>query len=142
MNNPTIILSLPFLEVRLDEQTQLIEAKWLDKKTDITDNELKHHLDVFADLFKKYPVKGFLVDSRQFHLVMNLKIQAWHDEHIVPRYIDAGIEKIAFIMTTEFVTGLSIEQAFDEPVAQQLNVNFFDNEVDARAWIKNTRLRP
>ncbi len=139
MQNHQVILSLPFLEVRLNEEIQIFEALWQKKEREMTDEEFMEHLLAFTNLFEQYKVKGFFVDSRQYHAIMNVEIQAWHDEHIVPKYIEGGVEKIAFVMTTEFIAALTIEQAFDEPKAQQLNVAFFDGEKEARDWIASPR---
>lgn len=135
-----VILSLPFLEVQFNNEVKVFEAVWQKKDREMTDAEFMEHLIAFANLFKIYPVKGFFVDSRQYHAIMNVEMQAWHDEYIVPKYIASGVEKIAFVMTTEFIAALTIEQAFDEPKAQQLNVAFFDDEEEARSWIANPSL--
>ncbi len=140
MKNHQTILSLPFLEVELNEEIQIFEATWQKKEREMTDEEFMEHLTAFANLFEEYSVKGFFVDSRQYHVITNLTVQGWHDEYIVPKYIAGGVEKIAFVMTTELIAALAIEQAFDEPKAQQLNVAFFDDEVEARSWIANPSL--
>lgn len=133
--NALKVLELPFLIVYLNENEQIFEAYWQKREEEMTSEEFKEHLEAFAQLFEKYSVKAFYVDTRAYHITMSVEIQTWHDENIVPKYIASGVQKIAFVMPDELIQALSIEQAFEEPQAQQLAVRHFENEIDARKWI-------
>ncbi len=129
------VLQLPFLKVYLNEEQQIFEGFWKKESREMKDDEFMTHLEAFADLFSQHKVRGFYVDTRQYHAIMSVEIQAWHDEHIIPKYIQGGVEKIAFVMTEDFIPALTIEQAFDEPKAQVLQTRFFKEEAQAKQWI-------
>lgn len=134
-NQQQEVLHLPFLTVYLNQKARLFECTWHKEDREMKDSELIEHLEEFAKLFSQYQVRGFYVDTRQYHAIMSIEIQEWHDEHIVPKYIEGGVEKIAFVMTKDFMPALTIEQAFDEPQAQKLKTRFFEDEMKAKKWI-------
>ena len=137
--NLTIVLDKEFWTVYHNEQDRIFEAVWHDKGREMEDEEFRQYISEFAALFKDYPtVRGFMVDTRAYHFMMVEEIQEWHDQFIIPQYIEAKLEKIAFIMSEEFIVSISIEQAFDEEIAQAektFDLVSFSNPEDARAWI-------
>jgi hypothetical protein len=133
--NSLKVLDLPYLITFYNEELHIFEAYWQKKDKEMSSSEFIYHLEEFAQLFEKYQVKGFYVDTRAYHIVMDLELQAWHDVNIVPKYIAGGVQKIAFVLPNEYIEALSIEQAFEEPQAKQLLVRHFDNETEAKAWI-------
>ncbi len=79
-----------------------------------------------------------MVNSLQGHFVMDMEVQEWHDREIAPRYIEQKIEKIAFVLPEkDFFAAISLEQAFDETQAQQLQTQFFQTYEEALQWIKS-----
>jgi hypothetical protein len=129
------VLELPYLVVYLNQEVGIFELYWRKNTEEMTSTEFQAYLDTFSQLFEKYFVRGFYVDTRAYHITMDLEIQAWHDQYIIPRYIAGGVQKIAFVLPDEYVSALSIEQAFDEPQARQLAVRYFESESRAREWI-------
>ena len=74
--------------------------------------------------------------SKNFEFTISPEIQKWIDEKIFPRYIKAGVKKFAYIMSSDMVAQLSIEQTMEEQQASQgFQTNYFDNEADARKWL-------
>ncbi|MCS6821246.1 MAG: STAS/SEC14 domain-containing protein [Microscillaceae bacterium] len=131
-----LVLSTNFWDVYSDESHSLLEITWKPTANNISETEFKAHLQSFVEAIHQHQVKRFLVDSKAGHFVMNVGIQAWHDAEIVPHYLQAQIQKIAFVVPEHnFVAAVSIEQTFDETQAQQLQTRYFDNLASARAWI-------
>jgi hypothetical protein len=133
--NLKTVLELPYLVVYLNEEREIFELYWRKSNFEMSTSEFQTYLDTFSRLFEKYSVRGFYVDTRAYHITMDVEIQAWHDQYIVPRYLAGGVRKIAFVLPYEFISALSIEQAFEEPQARQLEVRYFENESRAREWI-------
>ncbi|GAB4397883.1 MAG: hypothetical protein OHK0053_15370 [Microscillaceae bacterium] len=131
-----VILEMPYLEVHFLPEQDRIEAFWMEQEAPIDENTFQNHIDRFSQLFEVYPVPVFLVDNRATSVVMSIQLQEWHDTQIVPRYIAAGVKKIAFVMTEEFMTALSVEQTFEEPKAQVLQVGYFREREEARSWLE------
>lgn len=124
-------------QVFYDEQNQLLEATWLEQAK-LEHQEFKAYLEEWCALVEKYTPKCFFVDSRKGHVIMTPEVQTWHDNEIVPRYINAGVRKIAFILPEDIFEAISIEQAFEEGNAnQKLKTRFFDKTTDAKNWLCN-----
>jgi hypothetical protein len=129
------VLELPYLVVYLNQEAEIFELYWRKNKEEMTGAEFQRYLDTFSQLFEKYKIRGFYVDTRAYHITMDVAIQAWHDKYIIPRYVAGGVQKIAFVLPYENISALSIEQTFDEPQASQLAVRYFESESRAREWI-------
>jgi len=48
---------------------------------------------------------------------------------------EAGIKKIAFLVSAEMIAQLSIEQTLEESNASAFAVKYFDVEEDAKKWL-------
>ncbi|ANQ51397.1 hypothetical protein MY04_4053 [Flammeovirga sp. MY04] len=111
---------------------------------EMTDEEFKEHINSLAKLISTQGVanniNAFMVDTRLYHYTMNLDLQTWHDNEIIPGYIKNGIKRIAFILSGNLIQDLSIEQTFDEEKAQSgpLEVKYFTDSRTARSWVEKT----
>lgn len=79
-------------QVFADDETKLMEACWLQQAT-LEGEDFKAYLRKWADMVEEHQPLGFLVDSRQGHVVMTPEIQEWHDKEMVKRYVLAGVQK-------------------------------------------------
>ncbi|MCU0444121.1 MAG: hypothetical protein MUE85_04330 [Microscillaceae bacterium] len=130
-----LVRELPFLMIYFNAEQQIFELYWRRQNFEMSQEEFKSYIDQFSQLFQTYKARGFYVDTRAYHITMDIELQAWHDRYIVPRYLAGGVQKIAFVLPYCFISSISIEQAFDEPQARQLQVKYFEDEARARAWI-------
>lgn len=130
------IINTPYLSVSLDSETALTHFTWTEKAKFMTDQEFREHLREFTKKIAEYRIKKALVDSRLGHFVLSVEMQVWHDQEIVPFYIEHGFKKIAFLMPEDLFEALSLEQTFEEKEAQKLDVQYFTDYEMALAWIK------
>lgn len=133
------ILQSEFWTVSYDPAMRCFFVKWHDTGRDMTREEFQEHLLEFTEKLPDFDAKGFCTDSRDYHFVMLPDVQEWHDQVIIPKYIENNLQKIAFIMSSEMITALSIEQTFEEPKAQkaeQIQVRYFSDEQQAKNWMR------
>ncbi len=122
-------------QVFFDTNNQMLEATWLEQ-AQLQHEEFKKYLENWCVFVETYKPKCFFVDSRKGHVIMTPDIQEWHDTIIIPRYINAGVKKIAFILSEDIFEALSVQQSFEEKNANSnLQTNFFDNVEDAKEWL-------
>lgn len=128
-----------FLEAFLNEKLNIVEATWRRgfKNQEIGTQEFKNHLISFVKLLKKFSVKGFLVNAKEYHFTVPVDLQEWHDKEIIPEYIELGIEKSVFILPDDLFANVSINQTFEENEAQKINTQFVDSLEEARQIFKN-----
>jgi hypothetical protein len=122
-------------QVYADPEAGLMEAYWLEQAK-LEGQAFRDYLDTWATLIEQNRPLGFLVDSRRGHLAMTPDIQDWHDSQIVPRYIAAGVRKVAFILPEDVFAALSIELMFDEKESRKLATQYFDDSDKALVWLR------
>lgn len=124
-----------FIKIDYDSQKSLFIFHF-SNMGDMTNSQFEKELEIQAKLSETYNPKGFLFHSKNFEFTISPEIQKWIDEKIFPRYIKAGVKKFAYIMSSDMVAQLSIEQTMEEQQASQgFQTNYFDNEADARKWL-------
>ncbi len=133
--NSTLILEDYYWQVYASNNPKTMAAKWLNQP-DLQEADLKLYLEKWAALVEEHQPDSFMVDSRLGHSVMTLELQSWHDEVIVPRYVQAGVRKIAFVIPDDFFAIISIELTFTESAAMDaLETQFFDTSEKACVWL-------
>ena len=128
-----------FWEVYYNPTLNVFEVYWKnpEKETgesDMEEEEFKEYLLSFLQLLPQYKVDGFITDTREYHYLMGIDLQEWHDQVIAPQYLANNLKKIVFIMKKEFlVTSLSIKQAFAEENSNHLRVLYTEGWEEARS---------
>lgn len=80
-------------------QWHTLELKWGQKTRSMSDEQFKKTLQVMADLGLQVRPKYMVIDTTEFFHTFGEGTLAWRDEHIVPLYNQAGVEKFAFLTT-------------------------------------------
>jgi hypothetical protein len=80
-------------------QWDTLELKWSQRTRSMGDDGLRETLQIMADQGVKVRPKFMIVDATEFFHEFGEGNLAWRNEHIVPLYNDAGVEKFAFLVT-------------------------------------------
>ena len=80
-------------------QWNTLELKWDPSTRDMTEDGFKRTLQLLADHGVKVRPAYMIVDSTEFYYSIGDGILAWRNEHIVPLYNEAGVQKFAFLVT-------------------------------------------
>ncbi len=133
--NGTLILEDYYWQVYVSNNPKTMVVKWLNQQ-DLQEADLRLYLEKWAELVEEHRPGTFMVDSRLGHSVMTVEMQSWHDEVIVPRYVQAGVRKIAVVIPDDFFAMLSLELTFAESAAKDaLETQFFDTSEKASVWL-------
>jgi len=88
----------------------------------------------FAGFALSGPVKGLLVDLREFRYRPPATLGYWRDEAVSPRYVKAGVKKLAYIappgLLEQMMSGkdeYKDKRGFDEA--------YFGSEAEALGWL-------
>ena len=76
-----------------------LELKWGQQTRSMSDDGFRKTLQVLADHGLKVRPRFMIIDATEFFHELAEGTLAWRDEHIVPLYEDAGVEKFAFLVT-------------------------------------------
>lgn len=80
-------------------QWRTLELKWAPQTKSMTDDGFRQTLQILADQGLKVRPRFMIVDSLEFFFTLGEGTLPWRDEHIVPLYNEAGVEKFAFLVT-------------------------------------------
>jgi hypothetical protein len=76
-----------------------LELTWSAKTRSMGDDGFRQTLQLLADQGLKVRPRFMIIDATQFFHTPGQGILAWRDDHIVPLYNEAGVEKFAFLTT-------------------------------------------
>ncbi len=74
-----------------------LELKWSEKTRSMSDDGFRQTLQILADQGLKVRPRFMIIDATEFYHSVGEGVLAWRDEHIVPLYNQAGVEKFAFL---------------------------------------------
>ncbi len=80
-------------------QWNTLELIWGQKTRSMSDDGFKKTLQIMADHGLKVRPRYMIIDATEFFHTFGEGTLAWRDEHIVPLYNQAGVEKFAFLAT-------------------------------------------
>jgi len=126
-----------------EEENQLITAVWLPSTENLyEDNDYKAACILTAEICEKYKPKSWLADNRTLFYTIVPDIQTWIDKELTPRFEQAGLQKMAFILVApeepnKYVfENISVRQLIEEENTKEAWQNqFFSTEEEARKWL-------
>ena len=80
-------------------QWNTLELTWNPNTRTMGDDGFQETLQLLADQGLKVRPRYMIIDATQFFHTLGEGILAWRDEHIVPLYNEAGVQKFAFLAT-------------------------------------------
>ena len=120
--------------VILDESNGVLELRWLDDSATMTDGDFKRWLERLASASEARPCSHLLIDITHFAHRPGEDVAAWRDEHIIPRYNQAGVRKFAFLLPKGAPgTVAAGNQPAPEPPGN-FPIGYFDDRDAIDAW--------
>lgn len=130
MANHDIVHSDPWGEIITREG--YVEIRWFDTTAAMEGADFNEFLSTFATAIERAGQPGCLVDATAFAMNPDHMHTGWRDEHIIPRYNAAGVEKFAFHMPAGM-------PAIGKPPAPEGPAKFptayFASRREALAWL-------
>jgi len=112
----------------------LVEIRWFDATAAMDGDEFNRFLDAYAGAVERCGRSSGLVDAVQFGMAMEKMSPGWRDEHIIPRYNAAGMQRFAFVMPTG-MPAIGAPPAPEGPA--DFPTAYFGARADALAWLKS-----
>lgn len=123
-----------FSIITVDEEQKLVCQLWNNETEKMTDDEFKKEMLNLAKAFEKYLPKKVFVNQKVFKFVVSIELQAWVNENVNVKLINAKTEKLAFVVSDELFAAVSVEQTLDD-VGGELAPKFFDDADKAKKWL-------
>lgn len=115
---------------------EILKSSWFNTH-ELTQESFKEELknsEVAA--FEKIQPHSYLVDSSNFQFIIETSTQEWISQNIFPVYVKNGLKKMAFLVSSEVIAQISIEQVMDEERSKTFQIKYFDKETEAIDWLK------
>jgi hypothetical protein len=129
-----------FQTITYDETKQVLFAHVNEQTAFATTELVKEAQYAIVEGLRQYNPPYVVINLVELRFVVTPELQEWVNQEIIPHFFNSGVKKIAYIMPTEFIEKLSIEQVHDEVATTLQNegaetqTNYFDNESEALRW--------
>jgi hypothetical protein len=131
---------LRYGELNYSAPQRLITLKWLAESARMTESEFKQLSLLYVDFVEQYRCPNVLIDLRELNYIISPEEQQWSASTVFPRVYKAGQRRVAYIVNTDLVTQLSVEQAMEEREGAWFDTQYFDNIAQAYQWFDMPRM--
>lgn len=128
------IYQSPYGEYHYNPEHELLETTCFATTVKMSDTDYKIEQLFYVDLLRKYKTKRLLLNALEFMFPITPEIQEWNAENIAKKEVELGLQKQAIVVSKDFISQISIEQAIEEEQGEILTA-YFDNVQDARNWL-------
>ena len=135
------VVDSKYLSIHFDPDLNLLTQIWYPESEDMSDDDYKTlHLAWVEKLIRdKYDINYIYLDNRENLFTMSPELQEWQAENIVKKALahvpNPDSIKQAMLMSDDFMTSLSIEQAIEESSEMDDATKYFTDEHEARDWL-------
>ena len=129
------VLENKFYKLEVFQSEKYMLLTWLPETKDMSNEDYKQSMFQVIDIAKEYNMTKHIADTLQFYFIISIDLQEWGEKNIKPIYDEINYKKIAFIMSPEIFSQVSIEQTMDEAETDDFVSKFFDNMEDAKKWL-------
>ncbi len=120
------------LLVNYNQEAQLMDTVWL---KDITDDIYTESIYAYADCVKKYEPHGILIDFSLGNYTVTPDKQNWTNQLLDEIYKGYGkLKKVAFVVSEDLFTTISVEQMVDD-ITYQFESVYFKDRTEAMEWL-------
>ncbi len=126
----------PLFTFEFEEASAILRFRWTEKTANMTDDDFKRALTLYADFAEKHAARGLLVDVRNFKHRPGPDIGTWRDEKIVPRYVRAGVKKLAYVVGSNAPMSSGGDQK--APPKEPVATSYFGTMEEAEDWLKKS----
>ena len=121
--------SEPVYSITYHRPEELVELTWLPGTQSMTDQDFRNTLSAFAECALQHSARRLIIDMREFRYRPSPEAQVLRDEVVVPKYVKAGVKKIAWIWPGE--SGDSMTETADGSYENR----YVDTVDEAFTWL-------
>lgn len=123
-------LSKPQYSITYRGPEKLVELHWLPETQSMTDQDFKDGILAFGECALQHSARRLIIDMREFGYRPSPNAQVVRDEVVVPKYVKAGVKKIAWIWP-----GQSASDGTMETPDGNYENRYFDAADEAFTWV-------
>ena len=129
-----------FVEDIFNEAQSVMLSRWFNT-VELTNAIYRREMIKHTEVVEQYRPQLMLVNTADFiNFAIDPKVQEWISTVIFERLQLAGVQKMAFVVSPDIITQMSIEQQREvtqekQQIDTQEILGSFTNEQDALAWL-------
>ncbi|MCC5946184.1 MAG: hypothetical protein JJT94_14735 [Bernardetiaceae bacterium] len=125
------------LNLYFNNDTAIIKMEWTDASEGLDAEGFKTEMLNYINHATDKNAKAVLTDARHYAFPITPDVQEYIVENILTRYDEIGMKKQAFVVSSDFIAQLSIEQTISDGEASNLKFKtaYFETEKQATDWI-------
>ncbi len=126
-----------FSRVLADPEKQLVIQEWFADSKLMTETDFKNELFALTEHgYEAFKPKKVLVLQQNFHFIVTPELQEWAAKNSGSVLEKVKAEKIAFVVSPDFFSKISVEQTMSERPDTPIKIQFFDCEEKAKEWLE------
>lgn len=124
-----------FQKIDFDVTNAVLKQTWLSSTSKMTVDEYQVEQLKMLNLVKDNKAKALLANTKNFDFTIDPDMQLWTSETINEGMFKAGIKKVAFIVTSDIFSQVSIEQTQDENPDDCFELQYFEDAEEGFNWL-------
>jgi len=124
-----------YLTINHDDLNKIFINYWLSSTANMTNEEFKKEIGIIIELAEQFSIRGILVNSIDYMYPITPEIQDWYNEFTTSTLIKIGVSKMVIIVSTDFLSRLSVEQMFDDQ--KGITIAYYSDIKNAMTWLSN-----
>lgn len=125
-----------YLQVCLQPAHATMCIRWQAATRQMEDDTFRQECLKTVELVEGYRPSRLIVNMQEMFMIIVPDTQVWVAEQVAARYKQAGVQKLAVVLTKDLFVQVSIEQAAEEArVHEVFQTRFFYNEKSAFEWL-------
>lgn len=124
-----------FLTIFYEKENDLFIEVFSPETEDMDEATYKEEMLKLLELTEKYRPTKALVNLKDFRFTIEPKLQEWQDKHVFAKGVELGLAWTAILVSSDFLTQVSVEQSLNEEAGKQTNSQYFEDEKSAREWL-------
>lgn len=125
-----------FLSIEYFDAEKLTVMTWFRETETMSEKEFKQELFAYLEIVRKFSPNCLLSDTRNMFFPTDPELQEWTNKNIFSPCLELGVKKVAYVMSTDIIAQLSIEQVMGESFGAKFSSKFFDNMEEAKDWLR------
>ena len=138
------ILKNEFIDVSWDASQDFLFIKWFPTTADMTENQYRSTILIITEIIQDKGVKKWLGEATEYAYTISNELQEWLSQDINKAWVYAGLEKMAIIVPTDYITQISVQLSIEEieenQVTQNFTTQYFDDMMEALSWLAITNI--
>ena len=129
-----------FIDASWDASQDFLFIKWFPTTTDMSEDQYTSTILTITEIIQDKGIRKWLGEATEYAYTISNELQEWLSQDINKAWVYAGLEKMAIIVPTDYITQISVQLSIEEieenQVTQKFDTQYFDELQQALDWLE------